>query len=74
MVEIEDGPAEAGDQLQALAGSGVVVHGPAETRDRLRWLVQGADLGATRVGLRGLVQRWREGGSRVRIDADPLEL
>jgi hypothetical protein len=37
-------------------------------------LLQGADLRAVRVRLRTLVQRWRDAGHTVRIDADPLDL
>lgn len=39
-----------------------------------RWLVQGQDLGSVRRKLRPLVQQWREGGTIVRIDADPIDL
>jgi hypothetical protein len=32
------------------------------------------DLGEAKVALRPLVQRWRDSGLRVRIDADPIDL
>ena len=38
------------------------------------WVVMHEDLRSVRVGLRRLVQEWRDGGTRVRVDVDPLEL
>ncbi|MGH9893116.1 MAG: hypothetical protein ACREA0_14230, partial [bacterium] len=39
-----------------------------------RWLIQGRDLGSVRLALRPLVQQWREAGTVVRIDSDPIDL
>ncbi len=64
-------PLEADRHLQAL---GSTVMGPAIRQGKHRWLLQGTDLGPTRKGLRPLVQRWRDGGTTVRIDSDPLDL
>lgn len=69
------GPAPgAAADLEAAAGDGVGIHGPATTGDAVRWLVSGGDLRPFKVLLRGQVQRWRDGGAKVRIDADPVRL
>jgi primosomal protein N' len=47
--------------------------GPASTAHGRRWLLQG-ELRSARLALRPLVQRWREAGATVRIDADPIDL
>lgn len=73
-IETRDEPPDATDRLRALAGSRADVLGPADTGGGSRWLVQGRDLRPVRVGLRRLVQDWRDGGTRVRIDADPIDL
>jgi primosomal protein N' (replication factor Y) len=39
-----------------------------------RWLIQGRDLGSVRLALRPLVQQWRDAGTIVRIDSDPIDL
>jgi primosomal protein N' (replication factor Y) (superfamily II helicase) len=62
------------EQLAEAVGSRATVLGPAPVGDRLRWLLQARDLTAARVVLRSVVARWREGGARVRVDADPLDL
>jgi primosomal protein N' len=64
--------AEAG--LVEAAGAAAVM-GPAHRPDnRHRWLIQGDDLTRFRHQLRALVQKWREAGTTVRIDADPIDL
>jgi primosomal protein N' len=73
-VETRDEPLDATNQLRGLAGSHADVLGPADTDGGTRWLVQGRDLRPVRVGLRRLVQDWRDAGTRVRIDADPIDL
>ena len=55
-------------------GGGAQVLGPAPVGDRIRWLVQGKDLTAARVGLRQIVGRLRDAGARVRVDVDPIDL
>jgi primosomal protein N' (replication factor Y) len=47
--------------------------GPAPSPHGWRWLLQGT-LGLLRARLRPLVQRWRESGATVRVDADPIDL
>jgi primosomal protein N' (replication factor Y) len=47
--------------------------GPAPSAQGWRWLLQGV-LGPLKVRLRPLVQKWRESGATVRIDADPIDL
>jgi primosomal protein N' (replication factor Y) len=65
---------EANEELAALVAGRAEVFGPAERDGRHRWMVQGTDLRPIRIGLRRLAQNWRDGGTRVRIDVDPLEL
>ena len=50
------------------------VRGPAELRDRSRWLVSGPTLDDARIGLRGVVDALRNDGAKVRVDADPIDL
>jgi primosomal protein N' (replication factor Y) len=50
------------------------LHGPAAVGDGQRWIVQGADLRSVRLRLRSVVQSLRDGGARVRVDADPVDL
>lgn len=73
-VEVTNTPQEADASLKACASTGAVVHGPAPIEDGSRWLVQGGNLDAVKQDLKTLVQKWRDGGSTVRIDADPIEL
>ena len=67
-------PAGVDSELAESIGSRAEVHGPAPAGAGARWLLQGRDLAAARTVLRGVVSRWREGGARVRVDADPIEL
>jgi primosomal protein N' (replication factor Y) len=69
-----DAPGSADEQLRELVQGRAEVFGPAARGERQRWMVQGADLRPIRIGLRSLVQAWRDGGTRVRIDVDPLDL
>lgn len=50
------------------------VLGPATRGDAKRWLLQAKDLRRTKRALRPLVQQWRDGGLRVRVDVDPIDL
>jgi primosomal protein N' len=74
VVEADDLPDHADTALREAVGDRADVHGPAEARGRTRWLVQGRDLRAARIALRGVAHEWRDRGARVRIDADPLDL
>jgi primosomal protein N' (replication factor Y) len=69
----QDDPSAIDQDLRHLDGGGAVVLGPATVDRGFRWLLQGS-LGPVRAGLRPLVQRWRESGATVRIDADPIDL
>lgn len=60
-------------ELRRLAGSGLVM-GPAATADGQRWLVQGARLADAKAALRPMLQRLRDSGVTVRVDADPIDL
>lgn len=71
-VEIRDVvPEEADGQLRAIGESEVL--GPLALDNGRRWLLQG-DLAEARARLRELVGRWRDGGSAVRVDSDPIDL
>jgi primosomal protein N' (replication factor Y) len=67
-------PDGAGESVKE-AAAGATVMGPVERRNGgHRWLLQAPDLTKARHGLRSVVQRWRDAGVTVRVDADPLEL
>lgn len=72
-IEMEAAPQSADAQLRTIVGD-AEVRGPAAAGDGQRWLVSGADLRPCKLRLRTLVQAWRDGGARVRIDADPVRL
>jgi primosomal protein N' len=61
-------------ELLAEAASGASLLGPAREGGRDRWLIQGHDLARVRLRLRSAVGRLRDGGYRVRVDADPADL
>jgi primosomal protein N' (replication factor Y) len=60
--------------ILADAASEAALLGPASDGVRQRWLIQGNDLARTRLRLRSAVGRLRDGGFRVRVDADPIDL
>ncbi len=62
-----------GTDLTSAAGDALVM-GPSVGEDGARWLIQGDDLASLKLELRPLVQKWRDGGAVVRIDADPIDL
>lgn len=64
----------ADGEIREMANGRAEVFGPADQPGRHRWLVQGSDLRSFRIALRRQVQRWRDAGTRVRVDVDPLEL
>ncbi len=74
VIEAQDPPADADGRIRSALGDRAAVLGPAERRDRLRWLIQGSDLRPARLALRPLVQDWRDAGARVRVDVDPIDL
>lgn len=53
---------------------GATAHGPIEEGGRSRWLLQGPDLDPLRDRLRPALARVRDGGGRVRVDADPRDI
>jgi primosomal protein N' len=65
-----DEPARFDGDLRSLGATAAL--GPAESPQGWRWLLQGS-LGPVKAGLRPVVQRWRESGATVRIDADPID-
>ena len=74
VVEAAGAPGGADAALRAAVDGRAEVHGPATRAGRDRWLLQARDLRGPRVMLRRLVQDWRDGGARVRVDADPIDL
>ncbi|MDJ0924582.1 MAG: hypothetical protein QNJ77_08475, partial [Acidimicrobiia bacterium] len=60
--------------VAGLAANDVQVHGPETGGGRTRWFLQGQSLHPTRVRMRPMVQRWRDAGVKVRVDADPIDL
>jgi primosomal protein N' len=64
-------PATVTAALQELAVG--MVMGPVEATDRHRWLLQG-DLQQVKQGLRKALQKLRDGGATIRVDADPIDL
>ncbi|MCH6552101.1 MAG: hypothetical protein IH804_08835 [Planctomycetes bacterium] len=74
VLEVEDPPVDAAVELHEAVGERADLLGPADSGGRTRWLLQGKDLTAARIAVRSVVSRWREGGARVRIDADPVDL
>ncbi|MBT8199126.1 MAG: hypothetical protein KJO36_01290 [Acidimicrobiia bacterium] len=66
---------EPTDELSDLAAErGVELFGPAPAGHGFRWLAQGRDLRAFRIGLRDVIHTWRQKGITVRVDADPRDL
>lgn len=74
LIEAANQPPNGDAQLREAGGSAIEVLGPVEAAGRKRWLVQGAELNPFRIALRPLVQTWRDGGAKVRIDADPMDI
>lgn len=74
VVEARGDGASVDDDLRSIADAEVTVMGPADSPEGRRWLVQGPGLGGYKLALRPLVQRWRDSGTAVRIDVDPLDL
>ena len=74
VVEVRHGPMWTDQRMRDALGGLATLLGPVDTPRGRRWLLQGADLGATRSALRGVVQELRDGGGTVRVDSDPLDL
>lgn len=64
-------PSGFDEDVRALGAANAL--GPAQAAQGWRWLLQGS-LGPIKVAMRPVVQRWREAGATVRIDADPIDL
>lgn len=73
-IEVTGPLATPNAEMRDVVGAAGEVHGPESGGGRTRWLVQGASLGEVRIRLRAAVQRWRDEGLKVRIDADPVDL
>jgi primosomal protein N' (replication factor Y) len=74
VVEVRDTGIDADDVIRAAAGPDATVYGPAPAPRGSRWLIQGKRLEPVRTRLRPAVQRLRDAGATIRIDADPLDL
>ena len=74
VVEVRNGGAENDTLIKAAVGTDATVYGPAPAPRGSRWLIQGDSLSPVRTRLRSAVQRLRDSGAAVRIDADPLDL
>jgi primosomal protein N' (replication factor Y) len=74
VVEVRDGGTETDGMIKAAVGDDATVYGPAPAPRGVRWLIQGDRLSPVRTRLRPTVQRLRDSGAAVRIDADPLDL
>lgn len=73
LIALETDATDAGPVLAEAVGDASLL-GPAKEGDRERWLIQGRDLSTVRLRLRSAVQHLRDGGARVRVDADPVDL
>jgi primosomal protein N' (replication factor Y) len=60
--------------IRSAIGALATVRGPAAMKDRSRWLLSGTSLADARLTLRGVVESLRNKGTKVRIDADPIDL
>lgn len=74
VLEVRDGGLEDDVLIKEAVGGDATVYGPAPAPRGSRWLIQGDRLSAVRTRLRPAVQRLRDGGAAVRVDADPLDL
>jgi primosomal protein N' (replication factor Y) len=74
VIEVREGGTESDTMIRAAVGDDATVYGPAPAPRGLRWLIQGDGLSPVRTRLRSTVQRLRDSGAAVRIDADPLDL
>jgi primosomal protein N' (replication factor Y) len=73
LIALETDAFDAAEQLEEASGTATLL-GPAREGERDRWLIQGRDLTRVRMRLRGVVRHLRDGGFRVRVDADPVDL
>lgn len=73
LIALETDARDSALLLEEAAGDAALL-GPAPEGDRDRWLIQGPDLTRVRMRLRGAVRQLRDGGYRVRVDADPVDL
>lgn len=74
IVEVRNGAPDHDTLIKTAVGDDAKVYGPAPAQRGTRWLIQGDRLSAVRTRLRPVVQRLRDTGAAVRIDADPLDL
>ncbi len=73
-IEVTGDPTICATDIAELETDSIQVHGPETGGGRTRWFIQGPSLHEARVLLRRMVQRWRDAGVKVRIDADPIDL
>lgn len=73
-IEVTGNAATTTADIAELESETIQVHGPEVGGGRTRWFIQGGSLQEARVRLRSMVQRWRDAGVKVRLDADPIDL
>lgn len=73
LIALETDARDAAGLLEEATGEASLL-GPASEGERDRWLIQGRDLTRVRLRLRNAVGHLRDGGFRVRVDADPMDL
>jgi len=73
VIEVGNAPQWAGERVAGAVSAPALALGPVDAFGRVRWLVQGADLAATREALKAVVQELRDANAQVRIDVDPLD-
>jgi len=73
-IEVTGDPSLPNVDIAGLGNEMVEIHGPEVGAGRSRWFLHGPSLQESRVRLRAMVQRWRDTGLKVRIDADPIDL
>lgn len=73
-IEVSGDSGKADEILEKTVADEATLRGPAPTTDGGRWLLQSSDLHRVKLRLRPAVQKLRDGGSRVRVDVDPVDL
>ena len=73
-IEVTGDATVSADDIATLSDEKIHVHGPEAGGGITRWFVQSDSLQDVRIRLRLMVQRWRDHGLKVRVDADPIDL
>jgi hypothetical protein len=73
-IEVTGDSTISADDIATLSDEKTHVHGPEVGGGITRWFIQSDSLQDVRIRLRLMVQRWRDHGLKVRVDADPIDL